>query len=422
VPGVVDHDIDAAELLERGLDRAFDRGLIGDIERADARLFAPAGGERVQLLRPPRGRHHEIARPQGGEASSRPNPAEHPVMSQTRCFPVISLPWRPIEFSVQQRPAATATVRTCEGFVVTGAAKTPELRQLRYFVAVAEELSFTNAAGRVGIAQQSLSQQIKILERILGVRLFDRDTRGTRLTEVGKLFLPEARAVLDRTDHAVGAVRRASRGEVGELKLAFLSSTANYLLPPVLRAFRRRYPDVELTTEDVSISRLVAGVQAGWYDAGFTRPPLVEGFATRTLIIEQVCAVLPTGHPLAGQEQLRLADLADEPWVVTERSSWPPWHRKYHSDFREAGFEPKIVQRASSVQNLLGLVAAGVGVTRLAQSAHSLRRSGVEFVPLAGDNAQTEVVWLPQGTKPALQRLLEVVTELAATTDLTRAG
>ena len=300
--------------------------------------------------------------------------------------------------------------------------RTPELRQLRYFVTVAEELSFTNAAGRLGIAQQSLSQQINVLERTLGVRLFDRDTRGTRLTEIGVLFLPEARTVLERAEHAVSTVQRAARGEVGRLSLAFLASTANYLLPPIVRAFRARCPAVELAVDDVTIAQLVAGIQAGRYDAGFTRPPLVDGLASRTLISERVCAVLPSGHALADREELRLVDLAKEPWVLTERSSWPPWHRKYDDDFQEAGFEPKVVQRATSVQNLLGLVAAGVGVSRLTESSQSLRRTGVVFVPLAGEVARTEMVWLPQARKPALHRLLEVVTELAATTDLTTAG
>ncbi|MFD4195320.1 LysR family transcriptional regulator [Amycolatopsis thermoflava] len=298
----------------------------------------------------------------------------------------------------------------------------PELRQLRYFVAVADELSFTAAARRLGIAQQSLSQQITVLERTLGARLLDRDSRGTRLTDLGRRFLPEAKAVLDRAEQAVTTLARAGRGEVGELTVAFLASTANYLLPPVVRAFRERYPDVRLTTEDTSVATLVEGLREGRYDAAFSRPPLVDGLAARTLAVEEVCAVLPEGHPLADRAELTLADLADEPWVLTERSSWPPWHRKYDEDFRRAGYEPDVVQRAGSVQNLLGLVAAGVGVSRLARSAHSLRRTGVVFVPLAGEQAATQVLWLPDTDKPALRRLLEVVTELAARTDLTQSG
>ncbi|GIH08457.1 LysR family transcriptional regulator [Rhizocola hellebori] len=299
---------------------------------------------------------------------------------------------------------------------------TPDLRQLRYFVAVAEHLNFTRAAGALRIAQQSLSQQVTVLERVLGARLLDRDTRGTRLTEVGRIFLPEARAVLARADEAVAVVGRAARGEIGRLNLAFLSSTTNYMLPPVVRAFRERFPDVELTTSDVSISELVAGLRDGRYDAAFTRPPLVDDLATKTLITEQVCAVLPEGHPLATRAQLRLRDLADEPWVLTPRASWPPWHRKYDQDFHHAGFEPNVVQRASSVPSLLALVAAGIGVTRLAGSARSLRRTAVVFVPLTGDHADTVAAWHPNTTKPALPNLLEMVTELAATIDLAQAG
>jgi DNA-binding transcriptional LysR family regulator len=299
---------------------------------------------------------------------------------------------------------------------------TPDLRQLRYFVAVAEESSFTRAAARLMIAQQSLSQQVTLLERMIGAKLFDRDSRGTGLTEVGELFLPEARAVLQRADEAVAVVRRAVRGEVGSLRLAFLATTANYLLPPVVRAVRERLPDVQLTTEETTISALVEGVTNGRYDVAFSRPPLVEGLSTRTLASEKVCAVLPEGHPLAGRAELSLADLADEPWLLTPRSSWEPWHDVYDEEFREAGFIPKVVHREASVQVLLGLVAAGVGVTKLAWSAHSLRRTGVVFVPLTGAFVTTEMVWLPTNTSPVLQLLVEVVTELSAAADLTAAG
>ncbi len=299
---------------------------------------------------------------------------------------------------------------------------TLELRHLRYFVAVAEQLSFTRAAGELHIAQQSLSQQITALERTIGVRLLDRDTRGTRLTKAGRLFVPEARAVLARAEAAVATARRAAIGEIGELRLAFLVSTANYMLPPVVRAFRQRFPDVELTTDNVDIATLVSGLRDGRYDAAFTRPPLVDDLTTVTLVTEPVCAVLRAVHPYAGRAELALSDLADELWVLTPRSSWTPWHRKYDHDFGDAGFEPKVVQRASGVANLLGLVAAGVGITRLAQSAHSIRRTGVVFVPLAGDHADTVMAWHRGHDKPTVRNLLDVVTDLAATTDLTKAG
>ncbi|MFI6085766.1 LysR substrate-binding domain-containing protein [Streptomyces sp. NPDC051217] len=298
----------------------------------------------------------------------------------------------------------------------------PDLRQLRYFVAVAEESNLTRAAERLMISQQSLSQQITLLERMLGVKLFDRGTRGTKLTDVGAWFVPEARAVLDRADETFDAVARVARGEIGSLRLAFLTTTANYLLPPVIRAVCQRLPGLKLTTEETTIAPLVEGLLKGRYDVAFTRPPLVDGLETRTLLSEQVCAVLPEKHPLAGRAELALGELADERWVLTPRSSWEPWHRAFDSSFRAAGFTPDVVHQDASVQGLLGLVAAGVGVTRLARSASTLRRTGVVFVPLAGEFVPTEMVWLSGNTSPALHGLLDVVTELAAATDFTKSG
>lgn len=272
------------------------------------------------------------------------------------------------------------------------------------------------------ISQQSLSQQISLLERMLGVKLFDRGTRGTSLTPVGALFLPEARAVLDRADEAIDVVARAARGEIGTLRLAFLATTTNHLLPPVVRAVRQHLPSLTLSTEETTIAPLVDGLLKGRYDVAFTRPPLVDGLKTRTLVVEPVCAVLPEDHPLAGRTELALGELADERWVLTPRSSWEPWHQAFDSSFRTAGFTPDVVHRDASVQGLLGLVAAGVGVTRLPRSASSLRRTGVVFVPLTGEFAPTEMVWSPGNTSPALSGLLRVVTEMAASTDLTASG
>ncbi|MGP3942600.1 LysR family transcriptional regulator [Streptomyces sp. 6N106] len=299
---------------------------------------------------------------------------------------------------------------------------TPELRQLRYFLVLAEERSFTRAAGRLMIAQQSLSQQISALERMLGATLFDRGSRGTEVTDIGALFVQEARAVVDRADEAVAVVSRALRGEVGNLRLAFLTTVANQLLPPVVRAVHRELPDLHLTTESTSIAPLVQGVLDGRQDVAFTRPPLVPGLESRILTTEPVCAVLPADHPLSARTELELTELAEEPWVMTPRSSWAPWHRAYDEHFRAAGFTPNVVQEEASVQGLLGLVAAGLGVARLVRSSRSLRRTGVVFVPLKDAYAHTEMVWLPGNTSPPLHRLLDIVTDLAATTDLTEGG
>jgi DNA-binding transcriptional LysR family regulator len=299
---------------------------------------------------------------------------------------------------------------------------TPELRQLRHFVAIAEEGSLTRAAARLHIAQQSLSQQVRTLEAQLGVTLFERSSRGVALTDVGAVLLREARPVLARAERAAEAVRRAARGEQGELRVGFLSTVANYFMPPVVRAFRERHPGVALHTEDLTIAALVAGVRDGTLDAGLSRPPLIDDLATEVVLREPVAAVLPEGHRLAGRAELTLADLADEPWVLTPRSSWPPWHRQFDEDFARAGFRPRVVQRGTTPQGLLALVAAGVGVTRLMLSSRSMRDGGVVFVPLAGDEALVVLVWREDAPNPVLPALREVVHEVARTIDVAPAG
>jgi DNA-binding transcriptional LysR family regulator len=299
---------------------------------------------------------------------------------------------------------------------------TPELRQLRYFVAIAEEGSLTRAAARLHIAQQSLSQQVRTLEAQLGATLFERSSRGVTLTDVGAVLLREARPVLARAERAAEAVRRAARGEQGELRVGFLSTVANSFMAPVVRAFRERHPGVTLHTEDLAIAALVAGLRDGTLDAGLSRPPLVEDLATEDVLREPIAAVLPEGHRLAGRAELTLADLADEPWVLTPRSSWPPWHKLFDEDFARAGYRPRVVQRGTTPQGLLALVAAGVGVTRLMLSSRSLRDGGVVFVPLAGEEADVVLVWREDAPNPVLPALREVVHEVARTIDVDPAG
>ena len=204
-----------------------------------------------------------------------------------------------------------------------------DLRQLRYVVAIAEEGSFTAAAARLQIAQQSLSQQIALVERRLGGALFDRGPRGVTLTVVGAALLPEARAVLAAADRAFDVARRAAAGER-------CGSASGSCLPSPTICCRRwcgdsreQAPELAIDTEELPIAQLVTRLRDGTLDAGLSRPPLVDDLVTEEIMREPVAAVLPTGHRLAGADSLTLADLADEPWVLTGRATWPPWHRKY---------------------------------------------------------------------------------------------
>jgi DNA-binding transcriptional LysR family regulator len=299
---------------------------------------------------------------------------------------------------------------------------TPELRLLRSFVTIAEAGSLTRAAQRLHIAQQSLSQQVRTLEAQLGATLLERTSRGVRLTPVGAVLEREARALLAQAERATAAVRRAAAGEEGELRVGFLGSVANYLMPPIVREYRARHPGVDLRANEMPIARLVAGLREGALDVALTRPPLVDDLIAETVLSEPVAAVLPAGHRLADRDELELAELADEPWVLTTRSSWPPWHRRYDEDFARAGFAPRVVERGTSVQHVLALVAAGVGVSRLAISSRSLRGGGVAFVPLAGDETQVVLARRPQHAPPALAPFATVVREVAREVDPVTAG
>lgn len=287
----------------------------------------------------------------------------------------------------------------------------PELRLLRSFVVIAEEGSLRRAATRLTIAQQSLSQQMRVLEAQIGAPVLRRSSRGVSLTTVGQVLLREALPVLGDAERAMDVVQRSIRGEGVALRVAFLSSLANEVMPPVVRLLTERHPDLMLHTEDLSIGQLVAGLREGRLDAAVSRPPLVDDLQARPVGSEPVVIAMPQGHRLAGAASVTLADLADEDWVMTPRAAWPPWHRKYDEDFAGAGFRPRVVRRGTSPQGLLALVAAGVGITRLAASARSLRDGGVRFVEFEDERAAIVLLTRPGSAGPAIERLHAVVLD-----------
>lgn len=294
-------------------------------------------------------------------------------------------------------------------------AEPPDLRGLRAFVVVAGEGSITRAAARLHITQQSLSVQMRSIETHFGAALLVRSSRGVTLTAVGEVLLREAVPLLGSAERAMDAVTRSALGQELDLRVGFLSSLANEVMPPVVSLFAESNPGIELHTADLGIADLVAGVRGGTLDAAVTRPPLVDDLHSDLLGSEGVVIALPTDHALARKRTLRLADLADEPWVMTPRASWPPWHRQYDRDFAAAGYRPRIDRRSTSPQGLLALVAAGVGITRLAASSRSLRSGGVRFVPLVGERAGIVLLTRPNPANPALSFFRAAV--LAALTE-----
>lgn len=290
-----------------------------------------------------------------------------------------------------------------------------ELRHLRYFVAVAEELHFGRAASRLGISQPPLSQQIQALEDELGVCLFERTNRRVALSAVGELFLPEARAVLAQLDKAVGVARRASQGELGELKVGFTSSAPfTSTIPRAIQAFRLACPQVHLDLRELSSRGVAEAVAAGLLQVGMMRPldPVPEGLEALELFAEPLVAVLPAGHPLAAREEgVDLAELAAEAFVFFPRSFGTGLYDQLLELARGAGFAPRIVQEAREAMTLIGLVATGLGVTVLPASFDRMRIDGVVCRTLRDPGAST-AVWLVRRRgepSPLVQRFAELL-------------
>ena len=274
-----------------------------------------------------------------------------------------------------------------------------ELRHLRYFIAVAEELHFGRAAQLLGISQPPLSQQIQALEQELGARLFDRTNRRVELSEAGRLFLEEARLVLAQVDKAADVARRAQLGELGELKIGFTSSAPfNSSIPQAIFAFRQAFPAVHLNLKEMSSRDVAEGLVDESIEVGIMRPlVLPESLSVVELFREPLVAVIRADHPLAeGSEQgLQLAALADEPFVFFPRSYGSGLYAQFLSLAREAGFSPHISQEAGEAMTIIGLVSAGLGVSVLPASFQHTRIKGVVYRPLLDPDANT-AVWLVQ--------------------------
>lgn len=261
-----------------------------------------------------------------------------------------------------------------------------ELRQLRYFVAVAEELHFTRAAARLGMAQPPLSQQIRVLERELGVELFRRANRRIELTEPGRVLLDGARRAIAEAERAVHDTRRAARGEVGRLSIGFVGAAVADILPRILRDYTGRYPDVVLDLHQCSTAEQVERLRSGSLHVGLLRPPVVEGAITTEVILrERLLVAVPATHRLADRDAVQLREIAREAFILFPRAQGPGSHDRILRLCHEAGFVPEIVQEAVEMQTIAGLVAAGLGVSIVPESVRLLRGDGVRYLPIAGE-------------------------------------
>jgi len=285
-----------------------------------------------------------------------------------------------------------------------------ELRHLRYFVAVAEELHFGRAAQRLHIQQPPLSRQIQDLEAELGFSLFERSRRRVELTPAGTALLGRARQVFDALDVAIHDARSASEGESGRLVVGYPSSLAYSGLTELLRAFHTRFPSVEISLRELPPADQIDGLKSGSLDVGFVRTSLDDPTLAAELVRrESLMVVLPNDHRLAKQRSIALKALSEEPFVLFPRARGPAFFDQLMALCGKAGFTPRIVQEAAQL-DIVSLVAAGFGISIMPSSMRNFRRPGLTFRPIVGaPQVELLVVWRHQNLSPALHNFVDLV-------------
>jgi DNA-binding transcriptional LysR family regulator len=289
-----------------------------------------------------------------------------------------------------------------------------ELRHLRYFIAVAEELHFGHAAERLHMAQPPLSQQIRQLEAQLGFQLFYRTKRSVQLTEAGHVFLADCRKLLKQLDQAIETGRQVSRGESGQLVIGFVSSAAYSVLPDILRAFRTKFPAVRLALHELPTHQQLQWLHTRRMDVGFLRPPVEDKSLRLTIIVrEPMVVALPETHILASQPTVALSTLANEPFILFPRPLAPRVYDQIISLCQQAGFSPHIVQEAMQMQTIVSLVAGNIGVAIVPVSLQNMQRTGVVYKPLQEQTPCSEiaVAWRNDNPSPTTEQFLAVVQQ-----------
>ncbi|MFC5182626.1 LysR family transcriptional regulator [Actinomadura harenae] len=287
------------------------------------------------------------------------------------------------------------------------------LPQLHAFVVLAEELHFGHAAARLGIAQPPLSQQIRRLEDKVGHPLFGRGPGHVALTPAGRELLPAARRALADLAGGLAAARAVGDGRAGRLRIGFSASLALTVLPDLLRTHRERFPGVHLDIQEMTTAPQITALREKAIDIGLLREPAAEaGLRFRTVLREPFVAVLPAAHPLAARRSVPLADMADSPFVLLPRAVGPHLHDQIIALCAEAGFTPRVAQRAVEWQTVCALVETGLGVSLAPASIRRIRLKGVAFRRVDPGAARTRVAvaWRENDPNPLVAHLLTTIS------------
>jgi DNA-binding transcriptional LysR family regulator len=289
-------------------------------------------------------------------------------------------------------------------------------RQLNSFIALAEELHFGRAAKRVNLSQPALSLQIKSIEDELQVKLFARNRRTTELTQAGQVFVIEAREILLRTEQAINTVRRAALGQVGTLRIGFISTAAAIITPKLVKRFRDQYSNVEIELRNVLTRDQLIQLDERKLDVGFLRLPLVTPSNIRTRVIhrEPFVLLLPATHPLVERKNLTLSDCQNEDFVMYTRKMAPGFHDLIMNLLYSNGLTPHVVQEASEMYTLISLVATGLGIA-IAPASIALHLVDNVVIRELTKEPQSEIAiaWNRDHVTPTTQLFLKMAVETA---------
>ena len=294
-----------------------------------------------------------------------------------------------------------------------------ELRQIEAFLAVAEELHFGRAAERLRMAQSPLSQTIKKLEKGLGAPLFERNTRSVTLTPAGHSLLPHARRILDEVDLARRAVTAGTGTVYGKLAIGFSGALNHATLPPLTRALRQHYPQLDVSLHGGLLTQeALHQLGNGALDLAFIGLPIdAPSLATRRIATERLGVTLPADHPLAGQATVEVAELAGDPFITMPAAQGSTLREVTFAACAAAGFRPRISQEVSDPYTALSLVAGGVGISLMPESIEGIMPAGIVFLPLQGDDVLlfSGLAWNPDAMSPALRAAIQLAEEVLPT-------
>lgn len=295
-----------------------------------------------------------------------------------------------------------------------------ELRHLRYFIAVAQEENVSRAALKLHVSQPALSRQIRDLEEELGFALLERGAKSVRLTDAGKTFQGEARAVLQRVEEALKKTRAVATGGRGEIHVGYAPSLTVRILPPALRAFQAGLPNVRVFLHDLSTEEMLAQLRDGALQIAFLVRPtraMLRGLRFEELRRDSLCLAVAPKHPLARRRTVKLADFAREPLIAYSRKEYPEYHELLAELFATIQSKPQVAEEHDGIASLIATVEAGGGVALVSESVACLAGPRLKLIPIspAPEPLVIGAAWIKDGLVPAAERFLKCAKESALT-------